>query len=151
MKINFSQYENSLSNPKTAGTRELPMISENSSPSKITATKQHGAIFVKTDDIDEVKSPQNKIEMHAQKIDQIIKECLLQDKDGKRTIELYNYGLHEIDMKKENFEKIHGILRQLEGVDAKALELIFNYKLSDFEEMNAESKRIILDFHKVDN
>jgi len=30
------------------------------------------------------------------------------------------------------------------------METVFNYKLNDLEEMQKDSKKIIMDFHKVD-
>ena len=53
-------------------------------------------------------------------------------------------------MQQQNFGKILGILRQHETCEAKNLETLFNYKIGDLEELDKESKRIILDFHKVD-
>lgn len=48
---------------------------------------------------------------------------------------------------KAKFDMVHGILDELEGVDARAIESLFYYKINGMQEFEQEAKEVTR-FHK---
>ena len=49
-------------------------------------------------------------------------------------------------MKRENFEQVYQILKDLEGSESRVIEALFKYKILDKEEFHQESFEVTRDY-----
>ena len=81
--------------------------------------------------------------------EQIVSQCKSQHYDGKRQYDKYSLFQKENDIKKENFTRILGILRELEDNEAGVIETLFDYKMNDVNDQENESKYAIREFRNA--
>lgn len=73
--------------------------------------------------------------------------CEAEDKATQRDIQILEQGIKEIEMKKDNFESVLGIMRELENNESSIVEQMFLYKLNEKEENDRESKKVTKEYH----
>lgn len=62
----------------------------------------------------------------------------------------YQQGLKELDIKKENFDKILSIIAEVDVDQTGMIEQLFNYKMSQKDEEKQEEVEAILEFHNME-
>jgi hypothetical protein len=76
-----------------------------------------------------------------------MRTCEVEDKLTQRDILILEQGIKEIEMKKDNFESVLGIMRELENNESSIVEQMFLYKLNEKEENYRESKKVTKEYH----
>ena len=84
------------------------------------------------------------------KINSIIKTCLNSGEDIRNNFARYQQGLKELDIKKENFDKILSIIQEVDVDQIGMIEQLFNYKLNQKDEEKQEEANAILEFHNME-
>ena len=102
------------------------------------------AKILKPDDIDDValafKKDQNLLT-------KLLKNSKGEGKDSKDSLRQLKSMLAEANIAQSKFNMVFNILNELEGVDARAIEQLFYYKVNGLQEFEQEAKEVTK-FHK---
>ena len=79
-------------------------------------------------------------------MNKLINNCSDLETDGDKSLRVLEQSLSEIQMKKENFELVFSILKDLEGAESRVIEPLFKYKILDKEEFIQESNDVTKDY-----
>lgn len=73
--------------------------------------------------------------------------CQEEERDIQNNFKKYSYFLNESDVKKLHFKRVLDICMDIETTDNSIIEILFDYKLNDFENQENESKLVTREFH----
>ena len=77
----------------------------------------------------------------------LLTNCKGEEADTKLSLRALKEMNNESVSAKAKFDMVHGILDELEGVDARAIESLFYYKINGMQEFEQEAKEVTR-FHK---
>ena len=77
----------------------------------------------------------------------LLKNCKGQEADTKLSLRALKEMLAEATIAKSKFDMVFNILDELEGVDARAIEQLFYYKINGLQEFEQEAKEVTR-YHK---
>ena len=79
-------------------------------------------------------------------MNKLINYCTEIEEDGEKSLKVLEQSLSEIQLKKENFEQVYSILKDLEGSETRVIEPLFKYKILDKEDFIHESNEVTKDY-----
>ena len=115
--------------------------------------KRKGRVQFATNSLPKVARQEDHEDIHyAFKQDQnqlrkLVANCKNEDKDSKISMIQLQNMIQEAHQAQNRFEMVFGILEELEGVDAHAIEQLFYYKINGLQEFEIEAKEVTRD-HK---
>jgi len=77
----------------------------------------------------------------------LLKNCKGEEADTKLSLRALKEMLTEANIAKNKFDMVFNILDELEGVDARAIEQLFYYKINGLQEFEQEAKEVTR-YHK---
>ena len=80
---------------------------------------------------------------------QLLSCCKGEEADSKLSLRALKEMITEASIAKSKFDMVFNILNELEGVDARAIEQLFYYKINGLQEFEVEAKEVTR-FHKFD-
>ena len=77
----------------------------------------------------------------------LLDKCTVANKDSSASLRQMKYMLSEATEAESKFNLVFNILNELEGVDARAIEQLFYYKVNGLQEFELEAKEVTR-YHK---